>query len=76
MKIFNFVKDEADFLIENCNFTDDELDVFKYKQKGYSIIKIADLIHQSERKVNLLVESVTNKIIRTLIVRAIINKPK
>lgn len=76
MKIFNFVKDETDFLIENCNFTDDELEVFKYKQKGYSIIKIANLIHRSERAVNILVDSVTNKIIRTLIVRAIINKPK
>lgn len=75
MKIFNFCKDEEDFLIENCNFTDDELLVFKYKQKGYSIVQIAMEIPTSERTVNTLVDRITNKIIRTLIIRAIKNKP-
>ena len=74
MKIYNFCKDEEKFLIDNCNFTDDELLVFKYKQKGYSIVKIAMEIHTSERTVNTLVDRVENKIIRTLIIRAIKNK--
>ena len=76
MKIFNFCKDEEEFLIKNCNFTDDELLVFKYKQKGYSIVKIAMEIPTSQRTVNTLVDKVTNKIIRTLIIRAIKNEPK
>ena len=74
MKLFNFCKDEEIFLIENCNFTDDELKVFKFKQKGYSIVKIAMITNQSERTINILVDKITNKIIRTLIIRAIKNQ--
>lgn len=74
MKFFNFCKDEENFLIENCNFTDDELQVFKYKQKDYSIVKISILMGLSERTINSLVDKVANRIIRTLIIRAIINK--
>lgn len=75
MKLFNFCKDEENFLIENCNFTEDELNVFKLKQKGWSIVQIAMSIPTSERTVNGIVDSITNKIIRTLIIRAIKNKP-
>lgn len=74
MKIFNFCKDEEEFLIENCNFTDDELFVFKCKQKNYSIVKIAMELSVSERTINILVDRITNKIIKTLIIRAIKNK--
>ena len=76
MKIFNFCKDEEAFLIENCNFTDIELEVFKLKQKGCSIVEISMKLPASERTVNTLVDKITNKIIRTLIIRAIKNKPK
>lgn len=76
MKIFNFCKDEENFLIENCNFTDNELKVFKFKQKDYTIVKIAMETNMSERTINTLVDKITNKIIRTLIIRAIINKSK
>lgn len=76
MKIFNFCKDEENFLIDNCNFTDDELKVFQYKQKNYSIVKIAMKMSMSERTINNLVDRVTNKIIKTLIIRAIKNKSK
>ena len=74
MKIFNFCKDEEEFLIENCNFTDDELKVFQFKQKGYSVVKIAMKLPASERTVNTIVDRITNKIIKTLIIRAIKNK--
>lgn len=74
MKLYNFVKDEEEFLIENCNFTDEELKVFKLKQKDYSIVQIAMEIHTSERTVNTIVDKIVNKIIRTLIIRAIKNK--
>lgn len=73
MKIFNFVKDEENFLIENCNFTKDEEKVFRLKQKDYSIVQIAMELHTCERTVNTLVDKVVNKIIRTLIIRAIKN---
>ena len=76
MKIFNFCKDEEKFLIENCNFTDNELKVFKLKQKDYTIVKIAMETNMSEKTINTLVDKITNKIIRTLIIRAIINKSK
>lgn len=74
MKIYDFCKDEENFLIENCNFTEDELKVFKAKQKGYSIVKIAMEFPASERTINTLVNKVENKIIRTLIIRAIKNQ--
>ena len=76
MRFFNFCKDEENFLIKNCNFTDDELAIFKYKQKDFTIVKIAMEMNISERTVNILVDRVANKIIRTLIIRAIINEPK
>lgn len=74
MKIFNFCKDEENFLIENCNFTDNELKVFKLKQKDCSIVNIAMQLNMSERTINTLVDKITNKIIKTLIIRAIKNK--
>lgn len=74
MKIFNFCKDEETFLIDNCNFTEEELKVFRYKQKGWSIVQIAMALPTSERTVNAIVDRIVNKIIRTLIIRAIKNK--
>ena len=74
MKIYNFCKDEEDFLIKNCNFPPDELKVFKLKQKGYSTVQIAMELPASERTVNTLSNSVENRIIRTLIIRAIKNQ--
>ena len=74
MKLYNFVKDEEEFLIENCNFTPDELKVFQLKQKDYTIVQIAMEMHTCERTINTLVNEITNKIIRTLIIKAIKNK--
>lgn len=73
MKIFKFVKDEEMFLINNCNFTDEELKVFQMKQKGYSITKMSMELPASERVINSLVSDVVDKIIKTLIIRAIKN---
>lgn len=75
MRFFSFCKDEENFLIENCNFTDEELKIFQHKQKGHSIVQISIDMAMSERTVNTLVNKVENKILRTLIIRAIKNKP-
>lgn len=40
-KLCSFVKPEIDYFIENCNFTDDELEYFNYKIKDKSNVYIS-----------------------------------
>lgn len=37
-----FFKDEWDSIIENCGFTDDELDIVHYVRRGWAQIDIAE----------------------------------
>ena len=65
-KIRSLTQPEIDKLIELCNFTDDELDVFKLKAKDKTITYIALTLKMSESKVSVLVKRIKKKIYKVL----------
>ena len=66
MKIRNFTKPELDMFRENCNFTDEELQVFELLSKDKTIIYISMELNFSESKVSKLIRRVKDKIIKVL----------
>lgn len=64
MKYRDFTKLEIDYLVDMCNFTDEEYQYFILKTKDKSIIQISLEMHISESKVSKLARRVKNKISR------------
>ena len=48
----NLSKPELDFLIDNCNFSDDEIIIITMANTGYSEIQTAERLHISVSSVN------------------------
>lgn len=65
-KLCSFVKPEIDYFIENCNFTDDELEYFNYKIKDKSNVYISMQMNVSEGQVSKLAKRVKDKIKKVL----------
>lgn len=64
MLLRDYTKPELEYFIEQCNFTDSELEYFNLKAKDYSIIKISMEMNVSPRQVSILAERVKRKIKR------------
>lgn len=67
-----FTRAEREFFETECGFTDEELDVFRMRSRGYSIVKI---MHEMESKhgkyfsqstIEARVRSVKDKILKVL----------
>lgn len=67
MKI-DFTKDELNYLIENCNFNEEngELEVLKLRNKGYSIVSIAFKLNMTESTVKKRIEFIKMRIQRVI----------
>lgn len=55
-------KPELDFLTDNCNFTDEEIDLLTMATSGYSEIQIADKLNVSVSSVAKKKKRITRKI--------------
>ena len=66
MIIKGFVKKEIDYSIENCNFSDEELDFFNLRNDEYTIEQIAEMWECSVGKVNKVSKEVKRKILKVL----------
>ena len=66
MIISDFTKPEIDYLLQNCNFVNYELDLFKMRAEGMSIEKIAEELNISADYARKISQKVNKKIIRTL----------
>lgn len=66
MKICDFTKHELDMLIEQCNFTSQELEYFNLKSKDISNVEIAVKMSVSESTVSKLARKVKSKIFRVI----------
>jgi len=66
LKISEFTRREVDFFIKECNFTNDEQVFFNYRNKGYTIEKIAELMYISLPTANRLSRRVKKKILKVL----------
>ena len=64
MLLRDYTKPELEYFIEQCNFTDSELEYFKLKSKDYSIVKISMEMNVSPSQVSNLAIRVKNKIKR------------
>lgn len=66
IKYFEFTKTDYDYFIKEGMLDDDYAKLLEYKIKGYSIVKIADLLSCSQSKVSTMVKDLNNKIKKIL----------
>lgn len=64
MLIRDYTLPEINRFIENCNFTESELEYFNLKSKDWSNVKISMEMNISEQQVSKLAKRVKNKINR------------
>lgn len=64
MNMRDLTRPEIDYLVDMCNFTDEEYQYFILKTKDKSIIQISIEMHISESKVSKLARRVKSKISR------------
>jgi len=66
LKGLDFNKSEYDYFIENCNFTDRQIDILNLRRKGVSILAISSRMFISERTVNREIKKIKNKILKVI----------
>lgn len=66
MQKFDFSYAEYQRFIEQCPFTDDELQIFDMRRKGKSNIQISMALNISDRTVARRIKSITRKIDKEL----------
>ena len=62
LKISDFVKPEIDYLLEQCNFTKEQLDFFKLRADDIPIEKCAEIMNISISTANRISKKVNKKI--------------
>lgn len=66
MKICNFVKPELDFLRENCNFVNLEIQIFDLRAKGIPLEEIAEALNISSDTARKVSQKINKKIGKVL----------
>lgn len=66
IKLYDFTKPELEYFIDNCNFSEDELEYFNLRAMYKSNVQIAIEMNVSESKVSKLARKVKSKILRVL----------
>ncbi len=66
MIISNFTKPEIDYLLKNCNFTQQEESLFKLRASGISLDLIADDMNISRDWAGKLSQKVNRKILKVI----------
>lgn len=64
MKLSKLTKPELDKIINNANFTEEEIEVFKLLARGKTITEIAQQVSVCNRTVNRRIERIKSKINR------------
>lgn len=62
MKFFDLTKSDYEYIVEECMLDTPYKELLEYKIKGYTIIKIADLLHTSTSNVSVLTKKLNKKI--------------
>lgn len=66
ISFFEFTKADYDFIVKECMLDEEYQKLLEYKIKGYSIVKIADLLGVSEATVSNMVSKLKKKIKKIL----------
>nr|DAM18494.1 MAG TPA: response regulator [Bacteriophage sp.] len=64
MKLSKLTKPELDEIINNANFTEEEIEVFKLLARGKTITEIAQQVSVCNRTVNRRIKKIKSKISR------------
>lgn len=62
MNFFNFTKKDYDYIVQECMLDEEYQRLLEYKIKGYSIVKISQLLLCSEAKVSVMTNKLKKKI--------------
>ena len=63
---FEFTKSDYYYIVKECMLDEDYQKLLEYKIKGYSIVKIAQLLNVSEATVSVMVSKLKKKIKKIL----------
>ena len=66
MKFFEFTKNDYDYIVEQCMLDEEYKKLLEYKIKGYSIVKMSQLLGVSEATVSVMVKKLKKKIKRII----------
>ena len=66
INFFEFTKTDFDYIVKECMLDEMYIKLLEYKIKGYSIIKIAELLNVSEATVSVMISKLKKKIIKIL----------
>jgi len=63
---FDFNKSEYEYFIDECPFTDEEIEILSLRRRGKSVCCISMRMNLSERTVERRIKSINNKIIKAI----------
>lgn len=66
LNFFEFTKTDFDYIVKECMLDETYEKLLEYKIKGYSIVKMADLLNVSEATVSVMISKLKKKIKRIL----------
>lgn len=66
LNFFEFTKTDFDYIVNECMLDETYAKLLEYKIKGYSIIKMAELLSVSEATVSVMISKLKKKIKRIL----------
>lgn len=62
MKFFEFTKKDYNKIVDECMLDEEYQKLLEYKIKGYSIVKMAQLLGVSEATISVMVKKLKKKI--------------
>jgi transposase len=62
MKFFEFTRSDYDYIVKECMLDEEYSKLLEYKIKGYSIVKMAQLLGVSEATISVMVNKLKKKI--------------
>lgn len=66
MDFFSFTKTDYEYIVKEAMLDSPYKELLEYKIKGYTIVKIADLLHTSTANVSVLTRKLKKKIKKIL----------
>lgn len=66
MKFFELTRKDFEYIVEECMLDEEYTKLLEYKIKGYSIVKMAQLLNVSEPTISVMVNRLKSKIKRII----------
>lgn len=66
MKFFDLNKKEYEYIVQECMLNEEYQKLLEYKIKGYTIVKISDLLNTSTANVSIMTDKLKKKIRKIL----------